>query len=214
MGYDGSSMNLKIISWNVRGLNDRDKRLRVRNMVRRWRPDVICLQETKMELITKAMIHSLWRGQHVYWSYLGSCGASGGVFLMWDTWAMNKVEEAVGQFSISCRFTSVSDQYVWAFSGVYGPNSVRDRRLLWEELVGLNSWWNVPWCVGGDFNVVRFPSECSSSTSFTTAMWEFSSFISEQGLIDISLQGGSFTWSNSREVVSKARLDRFLFSAD
>ena len=28
------------------------------------------------------------------------------------------------------------------------------------------------------------------------------------------MQGGTFTWSNSREVASKARLDRFLFSAD
>ena len=37
------SMNLKIISWNVRGLNDRDKRLWVRNMVRRWGLDVIYL---------------------------------------------------------------------------------------------------------------------------------------------------------------------------
>ena len=47
----------------------------------------------------------------------------------------------------------------------------------------------------------------------TAAMREFSNFISEQGLIDISLQGGSFIWSNSREVASKARLDKFLFSA-
>ena len=68
--------------------------------------------------------------------------------------------------------------------------------------------------MGGDFNVVRFPSECSGSTSFTTAMLEFCNFISEQGLIDILLQGGFFTWSNSCEGVSKARLDRFLFSAD
>ena len=68
--------------------------------------------------------------------------------------------------------------------------------------------------MGGDFNVVRFSSECFGSTSFIAAMREFSSFIFEQGLIDIPLQGGFFTWSNSREVVSKARLDRFLFSAD
>ena len=167
-----------------------------------------------MELITRAVIHSLWRGQHVDWSYLGSCGASGGVLLMWDTRVVNKVEEAVGRFSVSCRFTSVSDQFVWAFTGVYGPNSVRDRRFLWEELFGLNSWWNVPWCVGDDFNVIRFPSERSGSTSFTAAMREFSNFISEQSLIDLPLQGGTFTWSNSREVASKVRLDRFLFSAD
>ena len=68
--------------------------------------------------------------------------------------------------------------------------------------------------MGGDFNVVRFPFKLSGSTSFTVAMREFSNFISEQGLIDIPLQGGSFTWSNSHEVASNARLDRFLFSGD
>ena len=68
--------------------------------------------------------------------------------------------------------------------------------------------------VDGDFNVVRFPSERLGSNAFIASMREFSNFISEQGLIDLPLQGGSFTWSNSREVASKARLDRFLFSID
>ena len=45
-------------------------------------------------------------------------------------------------------------------------------------------------------------------------MCEFFDFISEQGLIDIPLEGGNFTWSNSREVESKAWLDRFLFTVD
>ena len=43
---------------------------------------MVCLQETKMGLINRAMIRSLWSGQHVDWSYLGSCGASGGVSLL------------------------------------------------------------------------------------------------------------------------------------
>ena len=68
--------------------------------------------------------------------------------------------------------------------------------------------------MGGDFNVVRFPSERSGSTTFTAAMREFSHFISEKGLIDIPLQGGSFTWANSCDVALKARLDKFLFSTD
>ena len=75
-------MNLKIISWNVRGLNEWDERLQVRNLIKNWRLDIVCLQETKLELITRAVIRSLWGGQHVDWSYLGSCRASGGVLLM------------------------------------------------------------------------------------------------------------------------------------
>ena len=105
-------MSVKIISWNVRGLNEQDKRLRVRNLIGKWGPDVVCLQETKMGLINRAVIRSLWGGQHVDWSVLGSCEAFGGVLVMWDTRVVNKMEEAVERFSVSCKFTSVSNQFV------------------------------------------------------------------------------------------------------
>ena len=62
--------------------------------------------------------------------------------------------------------------------------------------------------------MVRFPSEHSGSTSFTSAMHRFSAFISEQNLVNLPLVGGNFTWSNSKEVASRSRLDRFLLSAD
>ena len=64
--------------------------------------NVVCFQETKMGLINRAVIHSLWGGQYVDWSYLGSCGASGGVLVMWNTRLVNKMEEVVGRFLISC----------------------------------------------------------------------------------------------------------------
>jgi hypothetical protein len=37
--------------------------------------------------------------------------------------------------------------------GVYGPNANGDSRFLWDELASLRSWWDIPWCIGGDFNV-------------------------------------------------------------
>ena len=72
---------------------------------------------------------------------------------------MEKVEEAVGHFSVSCKFKNVGDQFEWAFIGVYGPNLNKRRRLMWEELIGLISWCDLPWCLGGDFNIICFPSE-------------------------------------------------------
>jgi len=45
-------------------------------------------------------------------------------------------------------------------------------------------------------------------------MHRFSAFISKQSLVDLPVVGGNFTWSNSREVASRSRLDRFLLSAD
>ncbi len=59
-----------------------------------------------------------------------------------------KIDLAVGHYSISCKFQNVLDQKVWAFSGIYGPNINTDRISMWEELAGVASWWGVPWVIG------------------------------------------------------------------
>ena len=41
---------------------------------------------------------------------------------MWDRRMVEKIDEVVGRFSVSCKFKNVVDQFVWAFTGVYGPN--------------------------------------------------------------------------------------------
>jgi hypothetical protein len=43
-------------------------------------------------------------------------------------------------------------------------------------------------------------------------MRESSEFILDQGLIDLPLTGGSFTWSNNQDNSSMSRIDRFLVS--
>ena len=54
-------MSVQILTWNVRGLNDPGKRLRIKHMLKIWAQDIICFLETKMDLITNVIIRSLWR---------------------------------------------------------------------------------------------------------------------------------------------------------
>ena len=41
-------MKVKILSWNVRGVNDPDKRKLTKNFLKTHRVDLVCLQETKV----------------------------------------------------------------------------------------------------------------------------------------------------------------------
>ena len=41
-------MKIKILSWNVRGVNDSNKRKVIKNLIRTNRVDLVCLQETKV----------------------------------------------------------------------------------------------------------------------------------------------------------------------
>jgi hypothetical protein len=99
------------------------------------------------------------------------------ILLMWDKRVVECIDEAVGTFSLSCKFKSVLDQFVWAFSGAYSPNDNSERLLLWEELFGTLHWWDIPWCIGGDFNVTRFMNECAGVPHSTPDMGEFLDFI-------------------------------------
>ena len=169
---------------------------------------ILFVCKRQLEWVTRGLVRSIWSCPFIDWLYLGSEGASSGILLMWDRRVVEKIEEAVGLFSISCRFKNVSDQFEWAFIGIYGPNLNRKCQFMWEELAGLNNRSNLPWCLGGDFNVIRFPSERLRAGRFTRSMYDFSDFISLHGLMDNPLEGGLYTWSNS---TSTSRLDRFLF---
>ena len=99
---------------------------------------------------------------------------------MWDT----RVDEAMDYFSVSCKFRSIIDLQEWSVSGVYGPQNDWERLLMWEELAGISSWWGIPWCLRGDFNVSRFPSEKLGGQHLTQAMVGFPDFISDCELLD------------------------------
>ena len=63
-------MKLKMISSNVRGLNDSQKRLVVRNLLHEWKCDVVCLQETKLVGMNRQLVSSLWSCPYVDWDSL------------------------------------------------------------------------------------------------------------------------------------------------
>jgi hypothetical protein len=210
-GVLAAIMKHRILSWNVRGLNDRAKRLRISNLLRLWKVDVVCFQETKMMSISNCLVHSLWDCLYVDWCHVDSRGASGGILLMWDRRAVSRIDSCLGRFVVACQFRNVEDGLVWAFAGVYGPNRDNVRRRLWEELAGLMSLWEVPWCIGGDFNVTLFFDERLRGNSHRHAVMDFADFVAEQGLMDLPMAGGESTWSNN---LTWSRLDRFLVSPE
>jgi len=82
-----------------------------------------------------------------------------------------------GVCSLVVAFRNVEDHFTWAFVGVYGSISDMDIKLLWGKLAGLLSWWNLPKCIGDNFNVIRFSSERSGEARLCSAMVEFFDFI-------------------------------------
>lgn len=102
-------MKLKILSWNVRGINELDKRLRIKGLIREWKVDLVCLMETKMEVITSEVFRSLWGCHHVDWCYMGASGASSRILIMWDRRVVEKADECMGRYTLAVSLRNAED---------------------------------------------------------------------------------------------------------
>ncbi|KAL6312516.1 hypothetical protein AAG906_033361 [Vitis piasezkii] len=106
-------MNLKLLSWNVRGANDINKRRIIKSVVRKQKVDLLCIQETKIQLMTEGVVKNLGVGRFLDWRALEAVGAAGGVLICWDKRSLEILEWEEGQFSISCKFRNVENGVVW-----------------------------------------------------------------------------------------------------
>ena len=93
----------------------------VRNLLREWNCDVVCLQETKLEGMDRQLICSLWSFPYIDWVALDANQTAGGILMMWDRRALEKLEVLVGQFSVSVRWQGLGDGFIWACFGGLWP---------------------------------------------------------------------------------------------
>ena len=106
------------------------------------------------------------------------------------------------------------DGFEWVCTGIYGPNADLHRAALWDKSSRVRTRCNKAWLLFGDFNVIRFPCKRLGCDSFSPAMFAFSVFIENNFLVDLSLDGASFTWFRDFEPNSMSHIDRTLVSAD
>ncbi|XP_070020674.1 uncharacterized protein [Nicotiana sylvestris] len=207
-------MKVKVLNWNIRGLNDKNKRSIVGSLVREWRADIVCLQQTKMEDIPASMLYQIWGNRWVEWAELKASGTRGGIVVMWDRrlWKCNDSHQ--GSFSITCFLDSLQEDFRWAFTCVYGPHTNAERKELWHELGAVRGIWTEQWVVGGDFNVCRFENERLNCIRRSKAMRSFSDIIMDLQLLDLPLQGAQYTWARGEDCLQASRIDRFLISSE
>nr|GEV37523.1 hypothetical protein [Tanacetum cinerariifolium] len=94
---------------------------------------------------------------------------------------------------------------------IYAPQELSVKKMLWDYFHHLINSWDGECVILGDFNEVRFEHERHGIVFNLNGANVFNNFITMAGLVDLPLEGYSFTWS--RKFASKmSKLDRFLIT--
>ncbi|XP_075665423.1 uncharacterized protein LOC142635093 [Castanea sativa] len=70
------------------------------------------------------------------------------------------------------------------------------------------------WCLVSDFNIIRYPNERLGCEYFSPTLFAFSDFIENNSLVDLPLEGASFTWFRDSGLPSMSRIDKALVSLE
>lgn len=97
---------------------------------------------------------------------------------------------------------------------VYGAAQPEHKDCFLAEFVNACSNEPLPLIVGGDFNIIRNPTEKSNDRFDNRCLLLFNACIETLNLRELELSGRKFTWASSAEIPTFEKLDRILVSTD
>lgn len=144
-----------VISWNIRGLNSKGKQRYLKERIKKDKPSIMIIQETK---ISSQQLEGIIKKQKIQYEVMGqdANGTAGGLAILWnpeevlfENW-INSPKILTGLF----RMTGSAEWIL--ISGVYRPHIPRDRKKFLKDLQATRRIFpEIPWIVGGDFNMIR-----------------------------------------------------------
>lgn len=189
---------MKMLSWNIRGLGRSEKSCKIKNVVKDRQIDILLIQQTKRSNIQARDAKSIWPWDNMEFLAVDAEGNSGGLLCVWNP-NVFFLSECCSTKNLIIISGSTHDLFECTVLNIYTPNDAVRRRKLWDSLINLKQHFLKPWCMGGDFNEIRFMADRKGCNRRDRGMLEFNNFIEHLALVNSPLLGKRFTWCNSLE---------------
>ncbi|GJW88208.1 RNA-directed DNA polymerase, eukaryota, partial [Tanacetum coccineum] len=202
----------QIMRYNTEGcMGQSTKKNWIREINKKYQVNFAAIQETKLENIDQFVINMLWGNYSYDFAYSLSVGFSGGIHCIWDTSKFFKDNVTISDSFLAIRGTWISSSTKLLIVAVYAPQDFSKRKILWDYIDHMIQSWEGECVILGDFNKIIFEHERFGTNFNDFGANAFNHFISSAGLIDLPLEGYSYTWA-LKSASKMSKLDRFLIS--
>ncbi|WMV08659.1 hypothetical protein MTR67_002044 [Solanum verrucosum] len=80
----------------------------IKNLLKIWKADVVCLQETSLEGEIANYVKEIWGSRWADHVQMEASGTRGGIVIMWDKKSWEGVVSSVGKYSVSCSLSGLN----------------------------------------------------------------------------------------------------------
>lgn len=207
------SSELKILNWNVRGLNNPARREIVLRLIQDVQPSLVCLQETKVEVIDTQLGLQFLGSRLSQFDYIPAAEVCGGVLIAWDEDLLDASDPVVGEYCLSLTVTMKLTNTSFRLTAVYGPTNDGEKHMFLDELISTQPAAGTSWTCMGDFNQIYEAKDKSNRNLNRRLMGQFRGALDTCELMEIALQNRRYTWSNERDNPTMVHLDRVFCNA-
>jgi len=211
------SKKLKVVSLNVRGLNNVKKRYTLYTWIKENEFDICLLQETYLTKTTSKAVDKEWRGR-VYHSLSDSSHSRGVCILVNKKLICNVINSHCDDRGRMLMINLEIESNDYTFLNIYAPNRVDERISFFNKIhdfINLHAINKSKLCIGGDFNCVLAADERYSGIT-DKSMDVLKDVIDKLKLVDMwkhcNNTSKDFTYVNPTDSTRNSRIDFILCS--
>jgi exonuclease III len=191
------------------GLNSGAKQEDVKQSISNVRPNIVCLQETKLQQISRSTVRAVLGGEFENnFLFQPSDGAKGGLLLAAreSFYTLQHVKSSMN--TITAHVLDYRSNLSWTITTVYDPQGDLDKKMLIRELKNLKQVASTSWLIIGDFNLVYRDQHKNNTRVNRNMMNRFRRALNFLEVKEVELIGRNFTWSNNQSHPTLTRIDR------
>jgi exonuclease III len=145
---------MKIITWNIRGINGISKQSNRQDNIRVENPNILLLQETKC--FWEEVEEIFWRCWRVCNSiHTDSNGVAGGLQILWNPTKIIRDKPFSTMGILTTHFKVIGSTKEGMITNSYGPESAHDKDLFMGRITTIKMLLGSQnWLIGVEFNII------------------------------------------------------------
>lgn len=204
-----------VLNWNVRGLNNLARRRIVRDLASLHHASVVCIQETKLQLIDRQIVLETFGTAFAdSFCFLPAQYTRGGILLAFSVDFFDITSTSGSLNSVSANVVMRASAASWSISAVYGPQTDSEKLSFIDELKNLRAAMLLAWLLLGDFNLICRAEDKNNAMVNRRLINSFRAALNAMEVTELRLHSRRFTWASNCHLQTRAKIDHMFRSPD